>query len=36
MQTSALLILLLLLLLAGGVWVAFTLGIVAWVGVAFF
>jgi tripartite ATP-independent transporter DctM subunit len=36
MQTSALLVVLLCVLLAGGVWVAFTLGIVAWVGVAFF
>ena len=36
MQTSALLVVLLCALLAGGVWVAFTLGIVAWVGVAFF
>jgi tripartite ATP-independent transporter DctM subunit len=36
MQTSALLILLLVALLAGGVWVAFTLGVVAWTGVAFF
>jgi len=35
-QTSALLILLLCVLLAGGVWIAFTLGIVAWAGVAFF
>lgn len=36
MQTSAFLIVLLVLLLAGGVWVAFTLGTVAWVGVALF
>ena len=36
MQTSAFLIVLLVLLLAGGVWVAFTLGAVAWVGVALF
>ena len=36
MSTSALLIVLLLALLAGGVWIAITLGIVAWAGVAFF
>ena len=36
MQSSFLLILLLCALLAGGVWIALTLGIVAWVGVAFF
>lgn len=36
MQTSAFLIVLLCLLLAGGMWVSFTLGIVAWAGVAFF
>lgn len=36
MQTSAILIVLLCLLLAGGLWIAFTLGIVAWAGVAFF
>ena len=36
MQTSAFLIVLLVLLLAGGVWVAFALGAVAWVGVALF
>jgi len=36
MKTSAILIVLLCLLLAGGLWIAFTLGIVAWAGVAFF
>ncbi|MBU2408948.1 MAG: TRAP transporter large permease subunit, partial [Gammaproteobacteria bacterium] len=36
MQASAILIVLLCLLLAGGLWIAFTLGIVAWAGVAFF
>ncbi len=36
MSTSALLIVLLFALLAGGVWIAVTLGIVAWAGVAFF
>ncbi|MCB1999915.1 MAG: TRAP transporter large permease subunit [Rhodoferax sp.] len=36
MTTSALLIVLLFVLLAGGVWIAITLGIVAWAGVAFF
>ncbi len=36
MQAPALLVLLLVLLLAGGVWVAFTLGVVAWAGVSFF
>jgi tripartite ATP-independent transporter DctM subunit len=36
MSTSALLIVLMLALLAGGVWIAMTLGIVAWAGVAFF
>ena len=36
MKTSALLIVLLILLLAGGVWIAFALGVVAWAGVAFF
>lgn len=36
MKTSAFLILLLCLLLAGGVWIAFTLGVVAWAGVTFF
>jgi tripartite ATP-independent transporter DctM subunit len=36
MTTSAALVALLLVLLAGGLWIAFTLGIVAWAGVAFF
>ncbi len=36
MSTSALLIVLLFALLAGGVWIAVTLGLVAWAGVAFF
>ena len=36
MQTSAILIVILCLLLAGGLWISFTLGIVAWAGVAFF
>lgn len=36
MQTSAFLIVLLCLLLAGGLWISFTLGIVAWAGVALF
>ena len=36
MTASILLIVLLLLLLAGGLWIAVTLGIVAWAGVAFF
>ena len=36
MKTSALLIVLLILLLAGGVWISFALGVVAWAGVAFF
>jgi tripartite ATP-independent transporter DctM subunit len=36
MTTSLILIVLLLVLLMGGVWIAFTLGIVAWAGVAFF
>lgn len=36
MSTSVLLIALLFLLLAGGIWISITLGIVAWVGVAFF
>jgi tripartite ATP-independent transporter DctM subunit len=36
MTTSAALVLLLLVLLAGGLWIAFTLGIVAWAGVTFF
>ena len=36
MSTPILLVVLLFLLLAGGVWVAVTLGIVAWAGVAFF
>jgi tripartite ATP-independent transporter DctM subunit len=36
LQTSAFLIVLLCLLLAGGMWISFTLGIVAWAGVAFF
>lgn len=36
MSTSILLIVLLLALLSGGLWIAFTLGIVAWAGVAFF
>ena len=36
MSTPLILIALLLLLLAGGVWVSFTLGVVAWAGVAFF
>lgn len=36
MGTSAVLVILLLVLLAGGVWVAITLGIVAWAGVSFF
>lgn len=36
MSTSILLIVLLFLLLAGGIWISITLGIVAWVGVAFF
>jgi len=36
MSTSALLIVLLLALLASGVWIAITLGIVAWAGVTFF
>jgi len=35
-KTSALLIVLLILLLAGGVWISFALGVVAWAGVAFF
>jgi len=36
MTTSLLLILLLTVLLSGGVWIAVTLGVVAWSGVAFF
>ncbi len=36
MKTSAILVVVLCLLLAGGLWIAFTLGIVAWAGVAFF
>jgi tripartite ATP-independent transporter DctM subunit len=36
MSTSVLLIVLLFALLAGGVWIAVTLGLVAWAGVAFF
>ena len=36
MATPAVLIALLLALLAGGVWVSFTLGVVAWAGVTFF
>ena len=36
MTTSFILIVLLLVLLMGGVWIAVTLGIVAWAGVAFF
>ncbi len=36
MQTSAILVVLLCALLAGGVWIGFTLGVVAWAGIAFF
>jgi tripartite ATP-independent transporter DctM subunit len=36
LQTSAILVVLLCALLAGGVWIGFTLGVVAWAGIAFF
>ncbi|KAA0892527.1 TRAP transporter large permease [Pusillimonas sp. ANT_WB101] len=36
MIAASILVLLLVVLIAGGIWISFTLGIVAWVGIAFF